>query len=71
MTTYAIALTALLSGIIGYMIAHIQEEVFDAIQRRKKTDKGMSEPEQMDQAVHLVREKLGGTEILTTEHKVN
>lgn len=63
MTTYAITLTAILAGIIGYMAHAIQEEIYELIERRKNSSK-MAESEQMDQAVALVEDKLGGTEIL-------
>lgn len=66
MSTYAIIVTALLAGIIGYMVHAVQEEIYDAIERRKKESK-TDDQEQMDQAVELVRDELGGT-ILSQEN---
>lgn len=71
MTTYALVLTAILSGIVGYMSHAIQEEIYELIERRRATKKAQEQEPAMDQAVELVKEKLGGTEILTYDHKVN
>lgn len=62
MITYAIALTAILFGIIGYLTCYLfEEEVKDVIRRRFISSKERRESKQMDQAVELVSDKLGGT----------
>lgn len=71
MTTYAIVLTAILSFIGGYMSCVLQEEIRELIENRRASKKAQEQEPAMDQAVELVKEKLGGTEILTYDQKVN
>lgn len=69
MTTYAIVLTALLAGIVGYVVRVIEEEIRDRITQSKiKTP--LTDEEQMEQAVKLVSDELGATPILDYD-KVN